>query len=125
MSHSFLQQKRVQFLLTKLYKNTVNVNPDFYVPFFKRKKVPYNIKMGSIVFQLNHKLGSFWYRFCTFPWLLKLKFTSQLFKIQWVISKLKNNRKHYDNIDCGCLICRLLIFYKLFLLRTPLLASFP
>ena len=49
LSNSFsLQQKRVQFLLIKLHKNKVNVNPDFYVPFFKRKKVPYNNKRDPL-----------------------------------------------------------------------------
>ena len=45
-----LQQRHLRFLLTKTYKSTGTLNPEFIWSYFKYKEVPYNLRQGPVLF---------------------------------------------------------------------------
>ena len=45
-----LHQGHCQFLLTKIYKSTANLNTQFLWSYFKYREVPYNMRWGPLLF---------------------------------------------------------------------------
>ena len=44
-----LHQRHLRFLLTKIYKSTGNLNPEFMWSYFKYRKVPYDLRRGPLL----------------------------------------------------------------------------
>ena len=48
-----LHQRHLRFLLTKIYKSTGTLNPQFMLSYFKYREVPYNLRRGPVRFILS------------------------------------------------------------------------
>ena len=101
-----IHQRHLWFLVTEIFKNISQINPEFMWSFFKQKRLFWNLRKGPILnlpstqstyYGANaiHFRGSLMWN--NLP--AKVKSINSVFKFK---TKIKNER----NIACGCLICR-------------------
>ena len=101
-----LHQRHLRFLLTEIYKSTVNINPQFMWAFFKNKEIPYNLRRGPVLSIPPASSTTYGTNSIHFRGSLIWNRLPNFIKSSNSIIQFKNNIKLIGNIDCGCLICR-------------------
>ena len=98
-----LHQRHLQFLLTEIYKSTGTLNPQFMWPYFKYRKVPYNLRRGPALFISPARSTIYGTNSVKFSMSLIWNGLLNLVKSSRSISEFKNVIKKLGNIDCGCM----------------------
>ena len=114
-----VHQRHLRFLMTEIYKNISQLNPEFMWSYFTYKDMPYNLSKGPILgLPKTHSFyhGTNAIDFCGF--LIWNNLTA-VAKSSDSLFGFKNKIKNIGDIDCGCLICR--DIYVLFYFVTSLL----
>ena len=103
---SSIHQKHLRFLMTEIYKSTVNINPQFMWTFFQNKEIPYNLRRGPVLFIPPAKSTRYRTNSIQFRGSLVWNNLPSFVKTSSSAAVFKTNIKSIGNIDCGCLICR-------------------
>ena len=101
-----IHQRHLRFLMTEIYKSTVNVNPQFMWTFFQNKELPYNLRRGPVLFIPPAKSTKYGTNSIQFRGSLVWNSLPNFVKTSSSVGIFKMNIKSIGHIDCGCLICR-------------------
>ena len=100
-----IHQRHLQFLLRKIGKSTVTVDPRFMLYFFRESDVPYNLRKVAMLFLLPARLTTHGTNFAHFPDTLIRNQLPSFIRSSNSLIQFKTNVK-LGNIDYGCVICR-------------------
>ena len=103
---SSIHQKHLWFLMTEIFKSTVNVNPQFMWTFFQNKDISYNLRRGPVLFIPPAKSTRYGTNSIQFRGSLVWNNLPSFIKTSSSVAIFKKNIKSIGNIECGCLICR-------------------
>ena len=101
-----VHQRHLRFLMIEIYKNILQLNPQFMWSFFTHKDIPYNLRKGPILGL--PKTHSFYYgtNAIHFRGFLIWNNLPAVVKVSNSLFEFKNKIKNIGDIVCGCLICR-------------------
>ena len=100
-----VHQRHPHFLVTEIYKSTLQINPEFMWPYFTYNSISYNLRKGPILYLPGTHSKYYRTNSVHFRESLILNNLPRDIKSSKSLSEFKTKIKNFENIDCGCIIC--------------------
>ena len=100
-----IHQRRLRYLVTKIFKSISQINPEFVESFFKPKKLSYNLRKG-LTLNLPRTQSTYGTNAIHFRGVLIWNNLPAEVKSSNSVFEFKTKIENLGNIDCGCLVRR-------------------
>ena len=101
-----IHKKHLKHVAIEVYKSLANLNPEFMLPFFKNKSIPYNLRNGDICILPPAQSSHYGINSVQFRGSLLWNNLPILVKKSVSVKEFKQKLNHVQKIHCSCVACR-------------------
>ena len=100
-----VHQKHLGFLVTEIYKSTIQINPEFIWPYFTYNTITYKLRKGPILYLPSTNSTYYGTNSVHFRGFITWNNLPMDIKSSKSVPEFKTKIRNFGNIDCGCVIC--------------------